>query len=392
MSLRTRRIVLLVTAPVIAFALVGGVLTHVLAADDPYPSLKIFSDVESLISSNYVEKVDIDKVMTGAMHGLADSLDPDSAFLTPDQVKLVDANAPMAAGDVGIDLTRQGYLRIIAVRDGSPAARAGLMTGDFVRIIGDTPTRDMSVFAGMRQLRGAIGSKVSLTIIRDSPNDPHVVELTREATPANDVSGRMVGTGVGYVRIAAIGAKTADQVKAEIGTLSKTGATSLILDVRRTSGGLLDGGLALARLFVPKGTLAFRESKGANKQTDKEAIDAVPGDGTITMPAVVLLDLGTSSAAELFASAMAGNQRADLIGEHTIGRAARQKLIKLPDGSGLWLTTTRYLMPDGKPLHEHGLEPSVAVDEPEVKFGQTAPAGDPILDKALEQLSTKKAA
>ena len=392
MSLRTRRIVLLVTAPVIAFAIVGGVLTHVMAADDPYPSLKIFSDVESLISSNYVEKVDIDKVMTGAMHGLADSLDPDSAFLTPDQVKLIDSNAPTAPGDVGIDLTRQGYLRIIAVRDGSPAAKAGLMTGDYVRIIGANPTRDMSVFEGMRELRGAIGSNISLTIIRDSPNDPHVVELTREATPANDVTGRIAGPGVGYVRIAAVGPKTADQVKAEVATLSKNGATSLILDVRRTSGGSLDGGLALARLFVPKGTLAFRESKGANKQTDKEAIDAKAGDGAITMPAVVLVNVGTSSGAELFASAMAGNHRADLIGEHTIGRAAQQRLIKLPDGSGLWLTTTRYLMPDGKPLHEHGLEPSVAVDEPEVKFGQTAAPGDPILDKAIEQLSLKKAA
>jgi carboxyl-terminal processing protease len=393
MSQRTRRIVVWITAPVVAFAIVGGFLNKVTAGDDPYPSLKIFGDVESLITSNYVEKVDVDKVMTGAMHGLADSLDPDSAFLSADQVKLVETNAPLPAGDVGIDLTRQGYLRIIAVRDGSPAAKAGLMTGDYVRIIGDKPTRDMSVFAGMRQLRGPVGSKIALTIIRDSPNDPHVVELTREAVPAADVSGRIAAPGVGYLRIAAITPKTADQAKAEIATLARGGAASLIVDVRRTSGGSLDGGIALARLFVGKGTLAFRESKGASRDSmDKESIDARPGDGSITMPAVVLVNLGTSGAAELFASALAGNNRATLIGEHTIGRAAQQRLIKLPDGTGLWLTVTRYLMPDGKPLHEHGLEPGVAVDEPEVKFGQTAPPGDPILDKALEEISTKKAA
>jgi carboxyl-terminal processing protease len=391
MSSRTRRIVIWITAPVIVFAIVGGFLAKVMAGDDAYPALKIFGDVEALITSNYVEKVDVDKVMTGAMHGLADSLDPDSAFLSPDQVKLVETSAPLPAGDVGIDLTRQGYLRIIAVRDGSPAARAGLMTGDFVRVIGDKPTREMSVFAGMRQLRGAVGSKISLTIIRDSPNDPHVVELTREAIPSADVSGRIASPGVGYLRIAAITAKTADQAKAEAATLAKGGATSLVIDVRRTSGGSLDGGIALARLFVPKGTLTIRETKGANReQTDKETIEAKAGDGSITMPAVVLVNLGTSSAAEVFASALAGNNRAELIGEHTIGRAAQQRLIKLPDGSGLWLTVTRYLMPDGKPLHEHGVEPTVAVDEPEVKFGQTAPPGDPILDKALEEIATKK--
>jgi carboxyl-terminal processing protease len=393
MSSRTRRIVLWVTAPVIAFAIVGGFLTRVMADDDPYPVLKIFGDVEALIINNYVEKVDVDKVMTGAMHGLADSLDPDSAYLTPDQVKLVEGNTPMPAGDVGIDFTRQGYLRIIAVRDNSPAAKAGLMTGDYVRIIGDKPTRDMSVFTGMRQLRGPVGSKISLTIIRDSANDPHVVELTREAAPASDVSGRIAAPGIGYVRIAAIDAKTADTAKSTIASLTQRGAASLIIDVRRTSGGSIDGGIALARLFVPKGTLAVRETKGAGPDAmNRESIDAKPGDGAITAPVVLLVNVGTSSAAEVFASALAGNKRADLIGEHTIGRAAQQKLIKLPDGSGLWLTVTRYMMPDGKPLHEHGLEPTTAVDEPEVKFGQTEPAGDPILDKALEQLTVKKAA
>ena len=388
MSSRTRRIVICITAPVIVFAIVGGFLSKAMAREDSYQPLKIFGDVEQLITSNYVEKVDIDKVMAGAMHGLTDTLDPDSAYLSAEEVKLVETNTPLPAGDVGIDLTRQGYLRIIAVRDASPAAKAGLMTGDYVRIIGDKPTRDMSVFEGMRALRGAVGSKIALTVIRVIPNDPHVVELVREAVPTTDVTSRMAAPGIGYVRIAAIGARTADQAKAEIATLTKNGATSLVLDVRRTSGGALDGGVALARLFVAKGTLTMRETKG----TDRETIDARSGDGAVTMPAVVLVNVGTSSAAEVFASALAGNQRADLIGEHTIGRAAQQRLIKLPDGSGLWLTVTRYLMPDGKPLHEHGLEPTVAVEEPEVKFGQTPAPGDPILDKAIEQLRQKKAA
>jgi carboxyl-terminal processing protease len=158
--------------------------------------------------------------------------------------------------------------------------------------------------------------------------------------------------------------------------------------VRRTSNGTLDDGLALARLFVSNGTLAIRETKGVPRET----IAAGAGDGTITVPTVVLIDTGTSAAAELFAAALAGNKRAELVGEHTIGRAAAQKLVKLPDGSGLWLSTTRYLTPSGAALHEKGLDPTIPVDQPDIEFGQPAPTSDPVLDKALEQLADKKAA
>ena len=388
MTSRTRLIVISITAPVIAFAIVGGLLAKVVAREETYQHLKIFDDVVSLITSNYVEEVNVDKVMRGAMHGLADGLDPDSAYLTPDEVKQVEAGAPLPAGDVGIDLTRQYYLRVIATRDNSPAAKAGLRTGDYVRAINDTPTRELSVWEGVRALRGAPGSKVALTIIRGNAADPHLIELTREVPPAVEVTGRMAAPGVGYVRIIALGPKAAGQLKAQIAQLAASGASKLIVDVRRTSGGVLDDGVAVARLFVAKGTLAMREAKGGQRET----IAAAPGDGSITLPTIVLIDTGTSAAAELFASALSGNQRAELVGGRTIGRAALQKLIKLPDGSGLWLTTTRYLTPAGMPLHEKGLEPAVAVDEPDVEFGQPAPATDATLDKALERFSAKKAA
>ncbi|OFW19472.1 MAG: hypothetical protein A3H97_06825 [Acidobacteria bacterium RIFCSPLOWO2_02_FULL_65_29] len=388
MSSKTRRVILWISAPVVVFAIVGGFLSRVTAREDTYQHLKIFDDVVGLITTNYVEKVDVDKVMDGAMHGLTDSLDPDSAFLSPAEVKQAESSAPLPAGDVGIDLTRQYYLRIIAARDGSPAAKAGLRTGDYVRAINDTPTREMSVFQGSRLLRGALGSKVKVTVFRGNSNDPHVVELTREATPASDVTGKMAAPGVGYLRIAAVGARTTDQTKAHVADLTKAGAASLIVDLRRTSGGPLDTGLALARLFVANGTLALRETKGVPRET----IATRSGDGSIALPAVLLVDTGTSGAAEIFASALVGNKRAELVGEHTIGRAATQKLVKLPDGSGLWLTTTWYLTPGATPLHQHGLEPTVAVDEPDVEFGQPPPAGDPLLDKALERVRLKKAA
>ena len=267
MSGQTRRFVLWLSAPVVAFVLAGGMLSKVTSGQGVYQDLKVFNDVFNLISSNYVEKVDLSKVMHGAMDGLADSLDPDSAFLSAEQVKQVESGAALPAGDIGLDLTRQYYLRVIAARDGSPAAKAGIQTGDFVRIIDGKPTREMSVWEGMRALRGAPGSKVKVTVFRGSANDPHELELTREAISAPEVTSRVAAPGVGYVRIAAMTAKTADLVKAQVADLSKNGARQLIVDVRRTSGGSPDAGVAVARLFVASGTLAQRETKGAEKET-----------------------------------------------------------------------------------------------------------------------------
>jgi carboxyl-terminal processing protease len=143
MSSRTRAIVMAISAPVIAFAIVGGFLGKVMARQDTYQHLKVFDDVVGLIEGNYVEEVNVDKVMNGAMRGLADGLDPDSAYLSPEEVAQVESSKPLPAGDVGLELTRQYYLRVIAARDNSPAAKAGLRTGDYVRAINDTPTREM---------------------------------------------------------------------------------------------------------------------------------------------------------------------------------------------------------------------------------------------------------
>jgi carboxyl-terminal processing protease len=385
MTSRTRLSVLLISTPVLAFIVVGGIIGKEPArGDQVFQHLRVFEDVVSLVMNNYVEDVEIDRVMEGAMRGLADGLDPDSAYLTAQQVRLIEKEgASLPAGDVGVELTRQYYLRVIAARDGSPGAKAGLQTGDFVRAIDGKPTRDMSVFEGSRLLRGAPGTKVTLTVIRGNAAEPHEVVLLREKPGAVAVTSRLMGPDVGYLRVPAFGAGVVEQIGRQAAELSKAGATSLLIDLRRTAEGPLENGIAAARLFVKSGTIAVRA--GREKASPRETIAAAAGDGSIALPVTLMVTTGTAGAAELFAAALDANKRADLVGERTLGRAGVQKLVKLPENRGLWLTYARYLTPAGEALHGRGLEPDVKVEEPDVEFGAPAAAKDPILDAALER-------
>lgn len=388
MTPRLRAVVLAVSLPVLAFAVIGGFLGREAAAQgDSYKHLRIFEDVVTLILNNYVEEVDVDKVMHGAMHGLADGLDPDSAYLDATQMKTVDAPTSGLA-DPGVELTRQYYLRVIAARDGSPAAKAGLRPGDYVRSIDGQSTRDTTVFEGMRLLRGKAGSTVKLAILRGNAAEPHIVDLVREAPQALAPKGRQLAGGTGYLRVPDFSKATTGQLRSEVATLAKGGALRLVIDLRGTATGDLDLGYDAARLFVPSGVLGYRQTRGQ----DKQPISAAAGDGALTLPVAVLTDNGTAGAAEVFAAALGGNKRASVVGERSIGRAGRQKVVKLPDGAGLLLTNLLYLTPGGASLNERGVVPDVAVDIPTVDFGVEPTPGDPVLDKAVESLTTAKKA
>src|SRR5262245_53616767 len=222
MTSRTRRYVLAVSIPVIAFAIIGGFLGQAMTRDDTYKHLSVFEDVISIVLNNYVEEVDPTKAMRGALHGLADALDADSAYLPPALAKSVAANENPGAADVGLELIRQFYLRVISVRDGSPAARAGIRLGDYIRVINDRATRNMSALEGTRMLHGAPGTKVSLVIIRGgNTTDPHVVDLTREKPVGTDISSRVAAPGIGYIRIVDFTPQAGSGLKQAIDRLGK---------------------------------------------------------------------------------------------------------------------------------------------------------------------------
>jgi carboxyl-terminal processing protease len=372
MSSRTRFLVFLVSTPLVVLVVVGGLLGAARTAPQTgVRPLKVFEDAASLIFNYYVEDVNLDKVMDGAMRGLADGLDPASAYLTADEVKAIEANAPLPAGDVGLTLTKRFYLLVVGVRDNSPAQRAGLQTGDFIRAIGDSASRDLSALSGMRMLHGAPGSVVKLLVIRGNAADPHVIDLTREAPKTDRASSSKVATGESIVRVSSFGDGAAAAIRTAVSSLGAAANGGIVIDLRGTSDGTPEEGIAAARLFVKTGVLATRAGR---KPEDKVVTSAAAGDGALTMPVILMVSNGTANAAEVFAAALADNKRATLVGEPTAGLAAVQRLIKLPEGQGLWMTYARYQLADGTTIHERGLRPDAAVEIPVAGFDELTPA------------------
>ena len=384
MTDRTRFVILIVTAPILAYTLVGGLLGRVVAREDTYRHLRVFEDVVSLVTDNYVEPIDPERIMQGALWGLTEGLDADSAYLTPDDLREYEADDALGEVGVGLVLTRQYYIQVVAARDGSPADEAGLQPGDYIRAIDDDPTRMMSVVRGRQLLRGEPGSTVTLTVIRGNAVEPVEMELKRDGGRSANVTSRLAAPGVGYLRIAAFDDTTTDAIEAATGTLERQNAERLLIDLRDTATGAFETGLDAARLFTSAETLVIRESSA-----EQEPVQRTGGEPSIAWPDVILTNPGTAGAAELFAAALTDNDRAETVGLRTAGRAAEQTLVRLPDGGGLLLSSTRFLTASGEPIHRAGVEPAVVVPEPQVELGQTAddPDADPVLDRALEHLA-----
>ncbi len=382
--MRTRIIVFFASVPIIAFTLIGGYYGRAAGEEEQtYRHLRVFEDVVSLISNNYVELVDLDDVLQGALRGLAEGLDSDSAYLSPADAARIESGRPLPEGRVGLEVTRRYYLQVIAARDGSPAAEAGIAPGDYVRAIDGEPTRLLSVVEGEQRLHGDPGAPVTLSLIRGSTQEPYDIELVRERLAPAVVSGRLLeeADAVAYLRIPAFGEGLATAVADNVAMLEADGAAHLIIDVRNAAEGTYDAAVEAARLFVGEGTLAIREENG----DDRTPLEAT-GQDVIALPVTLLTNFGSSGPAEIFVAALVENERATTVGQRTAGRTGLQRLVPLPDGSGLWLSWARYLTGSGESIHPFGIQPEtrVAVQLPEL--GEPLPEEDVILERAIEEI------
>jgi len=388
---------LLVTL-ILAGSLVGQSRQPAEDAAAPYRHLSVYAEVFAKIKSDYVEEPDMKNVTLGAINGLLVSIDPFASYLNADQYKqYVKAKEQKKAG-VGLVLSRKyGYeINVVDSIPGSPAEKAGISTGDIIESINGIQTRDMPLAFADLLLEGDAGTTVDLTVLRLRKPDPVTIKLTRAEIKTPAIVTRMADNQTGLVQVPDLSSGKTAQVAAAIKDVEKRGAKRLILDLRHDSVSSADEGIALASLFLEKGTIATLQGQKMPKQT----FDADPNRVVFKGPMVVLTNRGTLGAAEIAAAALVDNKRAQAVGERTFGDAAVRKVIRTEDGGAVLLAVAKYYSPAGKAIQDTPVVPEYLVndiegqplEEEEAEPEEQAPPArkpgeDPVLKKALEVLN-----
>jgi carboxyl-terminal processing protease len=365
MNRYTKAIVLALSLLVVGYVGLGYVLGKT-QEDRTYQALGVFSEVLRYIQKDYVEEPNLPLVTVGALHGLLESLDPHSAYLSPREfTEYKDQSAKNMKGGIGAALSkRYGYILIVSVLPGSAAEKAGLRGGDILENIAHFSTREMSVAQASLLLAGEPGTTVNVGVVRRGRADPQSLDVTRALAPAPKITAEMLkepdapaSEGIAYARIPTLLPGRAEELRIKLIQLERQGAKKLILDLRDTAIGPASEGIAVAQLFVSKGKLAALRGQTVPAQE----FGADPAKVAWRLPVKVLISTSTFGAAEIVAAAIAGNDRGQLVGERTFGAAAEQKVIPLEDGAALILTVANYYTPAGKSIPAEGVQPNVEV-------------------------------
>ena len=358
------KILLLAVSVVLVLTIFLGVNSSgVNAASEPqdgaYRQINVYSEVLRHIQTDYVEEPNINAVTSGALRGLAESLDADSSYLSPDEYKAFKADKGGKA-QVGINVSKRfGYATVVSVVPGSPADRENLMDGDIIEAIGPQDTRDLSLAMIQLLLEGQPGSELTISVIRPRKTVPEKISMVRIATPLAPVTETMYeNSSIVYLKPGAIDHEHVQQIETKLRGMQKAGNKKILLDLRDVAAGDMMEATRLANLLLKSGTIATLEGQKVEKQTF--VADAAKAINT-TAPVVVLVNRGTAGPAELVAAALMDNKRAELVGEKTFGEGAQQKTFELPDGSALILSIAKYESPSGKKLQDDGVTPEVLV-------------------------------
>jgi carboxyl-terminal processing protease len=363
--------------------------------DGAYRQIDVYSEVLRKIQTDYVTVPSIPDVTSGALHGLLDSLDSESSYLSPAEYKIYTERPTGGSAQVGMTLAKRfGYAAVVSTLPDSAAAKANFKDGDVIIAIDGHSTRELPAALLNLMLEGKSGTVVTLSVIRSGKSDPDKVPLTRadQATP-NMFVQQYGADGIVYLKPETLSAARVDAIAARIRAMQGAAEKKILLDLRDVTTGTPTDGLRLANLFLTQGTLATLSGQHVATQTFK----ADPKLALTTAPLTVLVNRGTAGAAELTAAALEDNKRADVVGERTFGDESMQKTIPLPDGAAVILTVAEYVTPSGKKIMQSAVTPTVSVDETSdqdavSESGTTAaPKGDAILDKGLALLRAKTA-
>lgn len=356
------KIAIVVFSTLIAFyAIVGSFISksnQVVARGSQYGQLQIFDEVLGHIIRDYVEQPDLEKVRIGSLRGLAEGLDPYSAYLTPEQFKQYDPKTPK--GETGLILSKVGgYAYVVTALKGSPAEQAGIRGGDFIEYVGKVPSRDLSLYDIEQLLNGQPGTTVEIRILHQGV--PHTIKLGRAKIAQPAVESRIEETGVGYIKITSLVANKSVEVKAQLSDLVSKGAQRVVLDLRGTANGTLQEAIAVANLFVGSGSLARVIGKGGK---EADVFNADPDKVVFNGPLAVVIDRSTSGPAEIIAAAVRDQKRGEVVGERTFGSGSEQQLFSLSDGGALLITVSKYAPGSGKPFMEEPVNPTIKVERP----------------------------
>ncbi len=358
MSKRAKVVVLCISLALVLFCVLGGLGVKASTSDGAYRQLGVYSEVLSRIRSEYVEEPNMSTVTDGALHGLLESLDANSSYLDPTQYKRY--REQKADGKAGIGATvskRFGYAVVVSVLPGGPADKAGLDDGDIMEAIEGKSTRELSLAEIGSLLSGQPGSSVTVSVVRARRAEPVKAVITREMVQIPPTTDKVVEEGIGYIQVEALTKGKAQEIANKIKALQKQGVKKLILDLREVSDGDEAEGIATANLFLNHGTITYLQGQKYPRQT----FNADPGKAITELPLVVLVNRGTSGAAEIVAAAVMENARGDVLGDKTFGTGSIQKVIDMPDGAALILSVAKYYTPSGKAIQDTAVTPNIMV-------------------------------
>jgi carboxyl-terminal processing protease len=359
MSMRTKAVILVSSFAVLLFVVVGSLGgVHASSNDGSYRQMQVYSEVLSRVQSEYVVDPNIPKVTDGALHGLLESLDANSSYLTPSAYKALKAHKAEGKAEIGAVVSKRfGYADVVSVIPGSPADKAGIEDTDIFESIEGQSTRDMSLPEIRDALAGTPGSTVNLSVVRARKAEPQKMSIARDVVIIPPVSDKMLQDGIGYIKVDALNKGKAQEIAAKIKSLEKSGAKKLVLDLRNTSEGEQSEGVATANLFLNHGTITYLQGQ----KFPREAFNADPSKAITSLPVAVLVNKGTAGAAEVVAAAILENARGDVVGDKTFGDGSVQKTIDLPDGGALILSVAKYYSPSGKAIEDTAVTPNVLV-------------------------------
>lgn len=356
--------------------------------DGAYRQMGVYAEVLKKVQTDYVTEPNIDNVTTGALHGLLESLDADSSYLTPAEYKNYKEHPAAGLAQVGITVSkRYGYAVVVSVLPGSAADKEHLADGDVIESIGEQSTREMSLPVIRLLLNGKPGTTVTLSVVRPRKAEPDRLTLTRSIADVPALAEQQYeGASILYLKPGALTASRVDEIASR---LKAANGRKVLLDLRDSSGGDAQEGLRLANFFVKQGTLATLEGQRFPRQT----FIADPARFITDAPLAVLINRGTYGPAELTAAAIGDLKRGDVVGERTFGEGSLQKTIELPGGAALLLTVAKYQSPGGKKIQDEAVTPTVQVGnaaaEEEEEEAAPPSKGDEPLAKALELLKAK---